>query len=325
MLHLDFKLLRSFAAVASERSVTRAAERLNLTQPTVSGQIKELEQALGFLLFHRTSRKVSLSDEGERLLPMVESLLALAEDVRHEAEAMKEAAAKHFRLGAAMYTMDFADRAALLEAFGAAKPAIGYEIINRLQTDQVRDLLTDRLDAGLLLGIPADVPTIKFTHDVPTGRIVNEIQYPTSLERVVLSRRPIGLLVPESTDLAGFDLIPQSALAGREIAMLGPEHGSAIVDPLIAFITQSGAAVQFPVEGNALAVERHALRNNICAIGIGWFPTPAGMAWRKVDGLDLHLEFALVLGTAANKAARQFFDFTRRWQEARAGQGLEAA
>ena len=320
MLHLDFKLLRSFAAVASERSVTRAAERLNLTQPTVSGQIKELEQALGFLLFHRTSRKVSLSDEGRRLLPKVESLLAMAEDVRHEAEAMQDAAARHFRLGAAMYTMDFADRAALLASFGAAWPQIGYEIINRLQTDQVRDLLTDRLDAGLLLGIAADVPTARFTQDQRTARIVNEIQYPTCLDRVVLSRRPIGLLVPDASDIASHGVIPREALAGQHIAMLGPEHGNAVIDPLVTFATESGAALQFPVEGNALAVERHALHNNICAIGIGWFPTPGGMVWRAVEGLDLHLEFALVLGTAANKAARQFFEFARVWQDARAGQ-----
>jgi DNA-binding transcriptional LysR family regulator len=322
MLHLDFKLLRSFAAVASERSVTHAAERLNLTQPTVSGQIKELEQTLGFLLFHRTSRKVSLSSEGERLLPKVQSLLAMAEDLRHEAEAMKDAAARHFRLGAAMYTMDFADRAALLEAFATARPAIGYEIINRLQTDQVRDLLTDRLDAGLLLGIAADVPSIKFTHDRPAGRIVNEVQYPKCLERVVLSRRKIGLLVPQAAALAGYDIIPQAALAGQTIAMLGREHGSAVIDPLVNFATEGGAVLQFPAEGNALAVERHALRNNICAIGIGWFPAPGGMVWREVEGLDLHLEFALVLGTAANKAARQFFDFAQRWQDARAGQPM---
>ena len=44
MLHLDFKLLRSFAAVASERSVTRAAERLNLTQPTVSRHLRVLRE-----------------------------------------------------------------------------------------------------------------------------------------------------------------------------------------------------------------------------------------------------------------------------------------
>ena len=120
MHHLDFKLLRSFAAVAGERSVTRAAERLNLTQPTVSGQIKELEQTLGFLLFHRTSRKVALSEEGERLLPLVEALLLKAEEVRQAAEAMQVAASSNFKLGAAMYTMDLADRTDLLEDFAAS-------------------------------------------------------------------------------------------------------------------------------------------------------------------------------------------------------------
>jgi len=319
MLHLDFKLLRSFAAVASERSVTRAAERLNLTQPTVSGQIKDLEQALGFTLFHRTSRKVTLSDQGERLLPLVEDLLAKAEDVRQEADTMKDAAARHFRLGAAMYTMDFADRLDMLEACAAAQPDIGYEIDNRLQTDQVRDLLSGRLDAALLLGVAADVPTIKFTQDRPAGRIVNEIEYPTCLQRVVLSSRPIGLLVPAGSALATHRLVPRSALPGLDLAMLSTEHGDAVIGPLVRYATESGVKLQFPAEGNALAIERHAQRTGICAIGIGWFPPPDGMVWRAAEGLDFRLEFALVLGTTPNQAARQVFNFARRWQDARSG------
>ncbi len=226
--HLDFKLLRSFAAVAGEQSVTRAAERLNLTQPTVSGQIKEMEQTLGFLLFHRTSRKVALSEQGERLLPLVEALLIKADEVRLAAEAMQVAAATHFKLGAAMYTMDLADRALLLEDFAASGAKLHYSIINRLQFDQVRHLLTDRLDAALLLGIAADMPESRFTSDLPSGVIANEVQYPRSLERVVLSSRKVGLLVPDDLPLARHQVIPRGALAGQSVAMLGKEHGEAL-------------------------------------------------------------------------------------------------
>ena len=86
---------------SSEASVTRPAEKLHLTQPTVSGQIKELEAILGFLLFHRTSRRVTLSEQGARLLPKVEALLELADEVRHDAEDMQHATVTQFRLGAA--------------------------------------------------------------------------------------------------------------------------------------------------------------------------------------------------------------------------------
>jgi len=317
MHHLDLKLLRSFAAVASEASVTRAAERLNLTQPTVSGQIKELEQTFGFLLFHRTSRRVTLSAQGERLLPLVESLIASAEEVRREAETMQHATGTRFRLGAAMYTMDFADRVELLDAFAIARPDIRYTIDNRLQSDQVRDLLTDRLDAALLLGVAADLPTAEFVRDVPIGCIVNEVQYPAALERLTLRRQPIGLLVPEDSELGRMDLILRDALAGRRVAMLSGEHGDGFINPIVSFLLAVGAVPLTPAEGNALAIERYALRTGTCSIGIGWFPVPAGMVLRPVEGMHFHMDFALVLGTAANKAAHRFFAFAKDWQDLR--------
>lgn len=318
MFHLDLKLLRSFNAVATELSVTRAAQRLNLTQPTVSGQLKELEQALGFSLFHRTSRRVSLTEQGERLLPMVQSLLSRAEDVRHEVEAMQHASKTRFRLGAPMYSMDFADRIELLEAFGPAMPGYRFVIDNRLQSALVPDLLNDRLDAALLLGlaVPSN-PADARERYVNAGYIANEIQYPDTLDRVVFRRRQIGLLVPEDSEFAQMDVIARDALRGWRIAMLGAEHGEQVIDPMANFLVSNGAMPISLPEGNALAVERYAQRNNICAIGIGWFPTPSGLVRRKVEGFDFHLDYSLVLGSGANSAARRFFEFARQWQAAR--------
>lgn len=317
MHHLDLKLLRSFATVADERSVTRAAQRLNLTQPTVSGQIKELEQTLGYLVFHRTSRSITLSEEGKCLLPLVQALLQNAEEVRLKAEALQIAALRHFKLGAAMYTMDFADRIALLDAFGKARSDLSYSIDNRLQSDQIRDLLTDRLDVALILGLAIDDPITAYTRDLPAGCIVNEVQYPASLDRVLLRRRRIGLLVPQSSALAEHAVIPAEALAEQRIAMLGGEHGHAVVDPIAAFIMQHGGAPLALAEGNAIAIERYAQRQQCCAIGIGWFATPSGMVWREVEGMNFYLDLAIVLGTNANRAARRFFEFAQRWQDDR--------
>ncbi|MBB5685901.1 LysR family transcriptional regulator [Sphingobium boeckii] len=317
MFHLDLKLLRSFAAVASECSVTRAAERLHLTQPTVSGQIKELEQSLGFVLFHRTTRQVTLSEHGERLLPMIQSLLHRAEEVRREAEAMQHDTVTRFRLGAAMYSMDFSDRLELLDAFSVARPDMRWTIDNRLQSDQVRDLLSERLDAALLLGIAAPTPASDFARDAHPGEIVNEVQYPDSLKRVILRRRKIGLLVPEESALASMDVIPRSALEGLRVAMLSNEHGDALINPLASFLLNNGAVPLALAEGNALAIERYALRNGLPAIGIGWFPCLPGAVRRPVEGMDFHLDFSVVLGSAPNKAARRFFDFACQWQIAR--------
>lgn len=325
MFHVDLKLLRSFAAVARECSVTRAAETLHLTQPTVSGQIKELETALGYPVFERTTRQLSLTEEGRQLLPLVQDLLAKASDIRELAERMAAQMKRRFRLGAAMYTMDLADRIDMLEAFSAARPDIRLTIDNRLQTDQVRDLLSGRLDAALLLGIPVDMPPAEFLGELRPGEIANEVVFPETLERVLLRRQPIGLLVSEHSELAAADVIDPAQLAGHTIAMLSGEHGERFVNPIANYLLSFGAKPLVSAEGNAMAVERYALRHDIPALGINWFPNLPGMVQRPVAGMDFHMDLSLVLGTAPNTAARRFFEFVRQWQEERCGSPFPAA
>ncbi len=74
---LDFELLRAFVAVADCGGFHRAAERLNLTQSTISQQIKRLELETKRALFRRTTRSVALTDDGEMLLGDARRLLQL--------------------------------------------------------------------------------------------------------------------------------------------------------------------------------------------------------------------------------------------------------
>src|SRR5258707_14102712 len=80
---LDFELLRAFVAVADCGGFHRAAERLNLTQSTITQQIKRLELETKRPLFRRTTRSVALTDDGEMLLGDARRLLQLEEAARH--------------------------------------------------------------------------------------------------------------------------------------------------------------------------------------------------------------------------------------------------
>src|SRR5437588_761478 len=80
---LDFELLRAFVAVADCGGFHRAAERLNLTQSTISQQIKRLELEIERPLFRRTTRSVALTDDGEMLLGDARRLLQPEEGARH--------------------------------------------------------------------------------------------------------------------------------------------------------------------------------------------------------------------------------------------------
>lgn len=318
MFYPEFRLLRCFAAIAETQSITRAAERLNLSQPTVSGQIREFEQAVGFALFDRTSRSVTLTPQGKALLPLVHAVLEGGERIRCEVENQQARRARQFRLGAAMYTLDLTERSALLDAFAEAMPGYGYAIDNRLQSDQVPDLVSGRLDLSFLLGVPIDNWEQGQQVSRP-GLVANESTYPASLQRVVLRRMKIGMVMPETSPLACHAIVPRGALAGETVAMLSVEHGHAITDPLDAFFRGCGAHPHYLAEGNAFAIARHAARHGISAIGIDGFPLPPGTCYRPVEGLDLHLDFGLVISPGANHAARGFFDFAVQWQARRSG------
>src|SRR3979490_1732167 len=84
---LNFELLRAFVAVADCGGFHRAAERLHLTQSTVSQQIKRLELETEQPLFRWTTRSVALTDDGEMLLGDARRLLQLEEAARHRLTA----------------------------------------------------------------------------------------------------------------------------------------------------------------------------------------------------------------------------------------------
>jgi DNA-binding transcriptional LysR family regulator len=96
---MDLHQLRTFVAVARERSITRASEQLHLSQPAVSAQIKALEDELGLHLFERTPRGMSLTSEGERILAKSERALAAQQELVAEATRIKGQVGGKLQLG----------------------------------------------------------------------------------------------------------------------------------------------------------------------------------------------------------------------------------
>ncbi|MBX7078299.1 MAG: LysR family transcriptional regulator [Nannocystaceae bacterium] len=97
---MDLHQLKTFVAVARERSITRASELLHLSQPAVSAHIKAIEDGLGLALFERTSRGMVLTFEGERLLVKAEETLAAHRALMSEAQRLKGRPSGKLRLGA---------------------------------------------------------------------------------------------------------------------------------------------------------------------------------------------------------------------------------
>lgn len=81
---MDLKSLRYFAEVARQKSFTEAADKLCVTQPTLSRQIADLEDELGHKLFDRTTRRIELTEKGLFLFSQAQTILALCDKVRLE-------------------------------------------------------------------------------------------------------------------------------------------------------------------------------------------------------------------------------------------------
>jgi len=96
---MELYQLRSFAAVAELGQLTRAAERLHVSQPALSAQIKALEDELSVALFDRGSGGMSLTAAGRQLLPDAERIIAAAQAMRSQALALRGEVAGRVRLG----------------------------------------------------------------------------------------------------------------------------------------------------------------------------------------------------------------------------------
>ena len=96
---MDIRKLQCFVAVAFAGNLTRAAETVFLSQSAMSGQIKQLEDTLGYPLFERRARGMRMTPEGEALLPYARAAIQAMEDFRVRGEGLKQAAASRLVVG----------------------------------------------------------------------------------------------------------------------------------------------------------------------------------------------------------------------------------
>jgi DNA-binding transcriptional LysR family regulator len=96
---MELYQLRSFATIAETGQLTRAAEKLHVSQPALSAQLKALEEELEFSLFERTPNGMVLTAAGKRLLAGAENVLAAAQTLQNDARTMKGQVVGKARIG----------------------------------------------------------------------------------------------------------------------------------------------------------------------------------------------------------------------------------
>ena len=221
----EFFQLRCFVAVAEELNFRRAAERLNMTQPPLSRQIKLLEHALGLQLFERSNRQVSLTPAGK-------SFLGNATDILQRAEYAALLAKQAERGQVGTIAMGFVPSAALefvpriVSALREALPGVTFNPTEMMSYEIVEALNSGQIDLGLTRSSGRQL-------ELDSVRVVSE---------------PFVLAVPATHLLARKESPAVADLDGADFVSYSTERGGFVREMLNALFAGQGVSLRTAME-----------------------------------------------------------------------------
>ena len=159
---MEIRTLRYFLAVAREENMTRAAESLHVTQPTLSKALRSLEEELGKKLFTRHSFSIRLTEEGTLLRDRAEDLVSMADKIEKEFVSLDDIQGGDLFLGLAeSYQIRYLARE--IYTLKQRYPALRYHI-----TSGDSEQVLEKLDKGLLdFAVLAEVPDLQRMEAIP--------------------------------------------------------------------------------------------------------------------------------------------------------------
>ncbi len=200
---MELRVLKYFLTVADEGNITRAADILHVTQPTLSRQLMELEDEMGTPLLVRGKRSVTLTDEGYLFKQQAETIVELSDKLEHTFRDRKDVICGTIRIGAAEAVGGrvLADR---MKEFRERYPDVQFDLYNGM-ADNIKEMIErGLLDLGLVI---EPIDTAKFEY----------VRLPQKETWGVLLRRDHELAKKESVTLDDIKKYPL-IMPGRENA-----------------------------------------------------------------------------------------------------------
>ena len=245
--------LSAFAAIVAHRSFRKAADELSLSPSTLSHMMRALEARIGIRLLNRTTRSVSPTEAGQRLVTRLQPLLRDLELALVELDAFRDQASGTLRINASESAAQLLI-ASVVPAFMERHPAMSLDIV----TDgRLIDIVADGFDAGVRLGesVPQDMVGVRFGGPVRFIAVASPIylasrgmpQTPDDLHlhTCIRVRMPSGKLyrwefqrhaqslsidVPGSLTLDNIDLMTDAAARGCGIAYVPERSARRLLD-----------------------------------------------------------------------------------------------
>lgn len=265
---MELRHLRYFITVAEELNFSKAALKLYTAQPSLSQQIKDLEEDVGVKLLHRTKRKVELTEEGAVFLEQARLTLAQADKAIAMARQVSQAKQQMLRIGfvpvAEMKIFPY-----ILPNLRVQNPDLKIELLSLNNNEQMRLLKKGELD-------------LTFTrHNFNSDEIESQF----------VIREPLIFILPKDHLLAKYDRIPVKALNGIDFIIPSAEQSLTLHNAILDFAKANG------IEFNIVQKADNILFNiNSIGIGLGCtilpgYIAPLTMNNTVIRPLDIELPY----------------------------------
>jgi DNA-binding transcriptional LysR family regulator len=271
---MELRHLRYFVAVAESLHFGQAASRLEIAQPSLSHQIRQLETELQTTLLRRTKRHVELTEAGRMFLDEARDVLARADRAAVIARRVGRSDAPRLRVGVG-YCMDQSDVAAAVGIFNARHPVVQVELKTMSVPSQLAALHESRLDVGFVRPPVSD---------------------PGLLSEVVI-REPLVVALPLRHRLASKSRIPLTALSNEAFVLPPRDVIPVFHDAVLRLCREAGFIPHAPHEADHLQM---ILAMIASGAGVGLVPTTARkfkhhrVAYRPIDPSPDDLEISIV-------------------------------
>lgn len=270
---MELRHLRYFVTVAEELHFGRAATRLAIVQPSLSQQIRQLEDELGFPLLYRTKRYVELTDAGKVFLAEARQVLTQVREAKRTAQRAYRGEVGRLVVGyISSSTYDLLPL--MLRIYRERFPAVEVALRELTTQEQLRALEEEYIQVGLLR-LPISAPLIHVE---------------------VVRREPIVCVLPEEHPLATRERIAVSLLAQEPFVLQASQRAAGYTAQLLQLCLSSGFSPNVIQE----VTEMHTIVSLVAAgMGVSLVPLSAqnirsqGVVYRELEGTATLTEMAV--------------------------------
>jgi len=259
---VELRHLRYFIAVAEERHITRAAERLGIQQPPLSQRIKAIERELDVQLFRRKPRGVELTEAGRAFLDNARALLAHFDHTFETTRRTARGEQGRISVGVTPTSPFHPFVPRVVRAFRESYPQVFLRLEERLGHELVEQLRNEHIDVAFIRTPVAD----------PEGLVVHSL-----IEEPILVALPSGHALARSGSSAS--AVSLQRLARETFILYGPP-GTAFYDLTMAACRAAGFNPRVGQE-----TPRMTSSLNLVAVGLGICLVPASLQQMHMDGV----------------------------------------